>query len=250
MKINNLYMNNIIQKLTTDFLILNKFEPHIQVPILASNKAKNISIKIDHNGVKLILPNRNKLTIKDAGYKFLLDKELWIRKKLQNLLIQDTINHHSIPIFDEIYSLDNIESPYNKIQINQNTIQIYSKHNQYRNILIKFLKSILLSEISKLASIFREKYNLNYTKIKLLDNKSKWGSCNSRAELSFNWRLVFAPKNILEYLIVHEICHIAEMNHSKNFWSLVAKLYPDYKTAKLWLKRNGYRLSQYLTSEK
>jgi predicted metal-dependent hydrolase len=65
--------------------------------------------------------------------------------------------------------------------------------------------------------------------------------------LSFNWRLVFAPKEILEYLVVHEMCHMIEMNHSMRFWNLVEKLYPDYKVAKLWLKQNGVRLHQYLS---
>lgn len=239
-------MKNIIPKPLSDFIILDRFEPHIKVPVLFSSKAKRISIKVDFNGVKLILPYKNKLSMRNAGYKFLLEKESWIREKISGLLLQKPIGNTSIPVLGEIYLLNNIESKYNKIQIEQNIIYIYSKNNQYKNILIKFLKTVLLLEINKFASILKEKYNFNYTKIKLIDNNSKWGSCNSKGELSFNWRLIFAPKNILEYLVVHEMCHISEMNHSKSFWNLVAKIYPDYKSAKLWLKLNGLKLSQRL----
>ncbi|WP_425360547.1 MULTISPECIES: M48 family metallopeptidase [unclassified Candidatus Tisiphia] len=242
------------QRLMNNFFTLEQSDPHIKVPIIySSNSKKYISIKINHDGVKVILPlllqdvdDRYKPGIRSIVHKFLLEREPWIRKSLNKFvkpeIIIDTL---SVPIFGETYSLHNIEANYDKIEINQNSIQIYSQNNQYQNILIKFLKDTLLSEAYKLAIIFREKHNLYFTGVKLIDNRNNWGSCNYLGELSFNWRLVFAPKNILEYLVVHEMCHLVEKNHSKRFWNLVMQDYPDYKSAILWLKQNGDRLNQY-----
>lgn len=82
----------------------------------------------------------------------------------------------------------------------------------------------------------------NYTSITIRDQKTRWGSCSGRGTLSFNWRLILAPPEILDYVVVHELCHLTHMNHSKEFWSLVGNVIPDYKIRKKWLKENGHTL--------
>ena len=77
------------------------------------------------------------------------------------------------------------------------------------------------------------------------DQKRRWGSCSARGNLNFNWRLVMAPDKVLDYVVVHELCHLLELNHSKEFWSLLASILPDYKERKDWLKNNGYRMRLY-----
>jgi len=81
--------------------------------------------------------------------------------------------------------------------------------------------------------------DVNPKQVKIKDQKRRWGSCSSRGNLNFNWRLSMAPDDVLEYVVVHELCHFHEMNHSKVFWSLVKQCIPDYKTKKEWLKTNG-----------
>ncbi|MBQ7359655.1 MAG: M48 family metallopeptidase [Lachnospiraceae bacterium] len=83
----------------------------------------------------------------------------------------------------------------------------------------------------------------NYTSITIRDQKSRWGSCSSRGTLSFNYRLMMAPTHILDYVVVHELCHLTHMNHSKEFWSMVESIIPDYKECKKWLKEHGNELS-------
>ena len=83
----------------------------------------------------------------------------------------------------------------------------------------------------------------HYTSITVRDQRSRWGSCSSRGTLSFNYRLVFAPPKVLDYVVVHELCHLTHMNHSKNFWSMVASVMPDYKDCKNWLKEHGNELT-------
>ena len=82
----------------------------------------------------------------------------------------------------------------------------------------------------------------NYTSITIRDQKTRWGSCSGRGTLSFNWRLILAPPEILDYVVVHELCHLTHMNHSKEFWELVESVIPDYKTKRKWLKENGHTL--------
>lgn len=82
-----------------------------------------------------------------------------------------------------------------------------------------------------------------YTSITIRDQKSRWGSCSSRGTLSFNYRLIFAPIKVLDYVIVHELCHLTHMNHSKNFWNMVASVMPEYKIYQNWLKDHGQELT-------
>ena len=82
----------------------------------------------------------------------------------------------------------------------------------------------------------------SYQTVSIREQKTRWGSCSSNHTLSFNWRLMLAPPQVLDYVIVHELCHLTHMNHSKEFWDLVEKIMPDYKEKKQWLKENGHLL--------
>ena len=82
-----------------------------------------------------------------------------------------------------------------------------------------------------------------YTSITVRDQKSRWGSCSSRGTLSFNYRLIFAPSVILDYVVVHELCHLTHMNHSKDFWDMVASVMPEYREYRKWLREHGHELT-------
>lgn len=83
----------------------------------------------------------------------------------------------------------------------------------------------------------------SYTSITVRDQKSRWGSCSSRGTLSFNYRLIFAPPVILDYVVVHELCHLTHMNHSRDFWDMVAGVMPEYKEYRKWLRDHGHELT-------
>lgn len=83
----------------------------------------------------------------------------------------------------------------------------------------------------------------SYTKITIRDQKTRWGSRSSSGTLSFNYRLMYAPPAVLDYVVVHELCHITHMNHSKEFWNMVAVILPDYKERRNWLKDHGKELT-------
>lgn len=81
--------------------------------------------------------------------------------------------------------------------------------------------------------------------ISLRDTRSRWGSCTSRGDLSFSWRLVLAPEHVLDYVVAHEVAHLVEMNHSAAFWALVGKISQHSAEAKHWLKAHGAGLHRY-----
>lgn len=99
-----------------------------------------------------------------------------------------------------------------------------------------------LQERSKWHS---ENLGLSYNKIMIKDQRSRWGSCSSRGILSYSWRLILAPSDVLDYVAAHEVAHLAEMNHGPNFWALVEQTLPTYKTPKAWLSDNGSDLHRY-----
>lgn len=83
----------------------------------------------------------------------------------------------------------------------------------------------------------------SYDKVVIRDQKTRWGSCSSNGTLSFNYRLMLAPPPILDYVVVHELCHLKHMNHSPEFWDAVEQVLPDYKERRKWLKQHGNELT-------
>jgi len=81
-----------------------------------------------------------------------------------------------------------------------------------------------------------------YRRIEIRGQRTRWGSCSTRGTLSFNWRLALAPLAVLDYVVVHELCHLREPNHSPRFWSLVASRRPDWRAERDWLREHGAEL--------
>lgn len=100
-----------------------------------------------------------------------------------------------------------------------------------------------------LVRVFRERADhfapilgVTYGKISVKDQRTLWGSCTPEGNLNFNWRLTLAPPEVLDYLVIHELAHRAQMNHSRRFWEVVEKACPDHKAHRKWLRKNGRAL--------
>jgi predicted metal-dependent hydrolase len=99
--------------------------------------------------------------------------------------------------------------------------------------------------ISLIAQSEARALGVSYSRLTLRDQKSRWGSCSSKGGLSFNWRLVLAPHDVLDYVVVHEVCHLVEHHHGPAFWRLVARRRPGYREQKRWLDDHGWELLAY-----
>jgi len=86
---------------------------------------------------------------------------------------------------------------------------------------------------------YRHKFNISPLKIKVKEQKRRWGTCTSQRNIYFNWRIIMAPLEAIDYVIVHELCHLVYQDHSRQFWNCVETIMPGYKKHKKWLKNNG-----------
>ena len=93
--------------------------------------------------------------------------------------------------------------------------------------------------ITERAAYFAEKMGVDYGRIAIKAAKTRWGSCSARGNLNFHWKLILMPPAILDYVVVHELAHRIEMNHSPRFWTQVERILPDYRERRRWLKENG-----------
>lgn len=89
---------------------------------------------------------------------------------------------------------------------------------------------------------FAEKFQFRYGTIRLSSAKQRWGSCSATNNLNFSWKLIMAPLNVIDYVVVHELVHTKHKNHSQQFWLAVAAVLPSYRSAKQWLKQHGHLL--------
>lgn len=104
---------------------------------------------------------------------------------------------------------------------------------------IKKLADKALQHIPKRVSYFAKQIDVTYGKITIRNQKTRWGSCSSKGNLNFNCLLMLTPPEVIDYVVVHELCHRKEMNHSEAFWAEVEKILPYYKEQVKWLKENG-----------
>jgi len=103
-------------------------------------------------------------------------------------------------------------------------------------------KEEALAFVNKRIKYFNKKYNFKFNNVNIKNQKTRWGSCSKKGNLNFNYKILLLPKNIADYIIVHELCHLKEFNHSQKFWNLVAEAIPNYLDIKKELQVKGLYL--------
>lgn len=177
----------------------------MEVVIIRSNR-KTISIQVNSDfSVTVRTPRR---VSKKEIDRILMEKESWILKHIDEMKKREAIREEK-----GIASLD-------KTQIIE-------------------LRDKALSYIPERVAYFAQLIGVDYGRITIRNQKTRWGSCSSKGNLNFNCLLMLAPIEVVDYVIVHELCHRKEMNHSKAFWGEVEKIIPDYKKSVKWLKEEG-----------
>jgi predicted metal-dependent hydrolase len=232
-------------------IILKNLGRPLAVALRKSSKAKNVAVRIKGKDVELVLP---KTSNKSSALEFLVKKESWIRNKLLN--ISEPCNNVDpniklpikLPILGTSHDIKyiNCEKEF-YVKKDINTITVTSPQGMHSEVLSQYIKQCSLEEIKKLARYIAKNFDLKkYGKISVKEVTSKWGSCSSNGNLSFNWRVMFAPQSVYYYVVAHEMSHLKEMNHSDKFWRIVKKIDPNYQRSIAWLKKYGASLYQYL----
>ncbi len=97
--------------------------------------------------------------------------------------------------------------------------------------------------VEKSIKTYQSNFKVKPRSIRITDNQTNWGTCDSNLQLTFNWRLAMSPPKVIDYVVVHEMCHMVHLNHDRSFWRLVGKIMPDYKEQELWLALSSWKMT-------
>lgn len=207
-------------------------------------KRKTIGLEIKNNGtIEVKAPiGTKKSTIDDV----LTKKELWINSVLKKLEKREYLKENEIMLYGKIYKIiikEDKEILRELVKISESSIFVYTKNKENVKFIIKaYLKKMALNYITKRVHDFKDIFKIETKTIKIKEQKSIWGSCSYDNKLSFNFKLIMAESFAIDYVIIHEMCHMIHKNHSKEYWELVESIMPDYRIGKGWLTEYGYLL--------
>ena len=208
------------------------FFKELQIEHICKATLKNSYIGIRHSKITLKTPKVSKQYIENL----LLDKEPWIRKQLLQLEQREVkkLNlEDEILFFGEVYSIDIPEAE--SLRINLAKLKI----NTHENILKcydRFYKQYAQNYLTPRLEYFSKIMGLEYSELKFRKMKSRWGSCSSRGTVTLNTQLIKVKKELIDYVLVHELAHLVHMNHSIRFHTLVEQYLPDSKNLKKELR--------------
>ena len=214
--------------------------------IRSTKRLRTISLQIK-DGIPIIYCPTY---IKDSYLRLIIKKkQLWIEKKINAEKEREKIqvkNKSFFPFLGRNLTLLTMASKENKVLLKNNSILIHcTEFKRAKKNLVEWLKLEAKKYLVARAQFISSKIKISFKSLNLKSYRAMWGSCNSRSEIYLNWKLVMLPKKVIDYVIVHELCHIIEPNHSKSFWLLVKKHDNEYVENKNWLKKNGIEIVKF-----
>ncbi len=193
--------------------------------------------------------------------QFLEEKQIWIREQHQRLLIQRNIRRKKMVAGSEVLLLGRPLTVVFRYQ-NAKRIKVH-KHGEHLifdfdtrrldlepettqihliRALRLFYKTCAQEVLPERVAKFSKALGLKPRRLSFRDQKTRWGSCSSTGALSFNWKLIAAPLEVVDYVVVHELCHLQHLNHSAKFWNLVETQVSEMKARKKWLRDHAHKL--------
>lgn len=217
-------------------------------------RAKSIKLSLEADGTLIV--SSPKRTSINRIEKFIKEKESWIKaqqKKIKensfHVVTNDRVWLFGQPLDKKVIVTPNKKGVKFEIKQEGKTLIIQttncnnSKKSQLSEKLNKFLKAKARAYFEPKTKHLSKKMSVDYNRIYLREQKTRWGSCSSKKNLNFNWRLVHFETLLIDYVIIHELAHLRHRNHSAEFWELVNQFDPDYKTHRDWLKRHPVVIS-------
>jgi hypothetical protein len=215
------------------------------IEIIKSNRAKHISLKANRHGIYAIVPN---VTSPFEAMTFIESKKEWILKSvtyferttrgLDPMLIQ----RGKILFLGSPYDIQLIKDQRCYVILSESLkrITVHSPNDNKKNkTIIEFYRQHTSRILDERIRVFSTKLNLNFNRVSIRYHRSRWGSCSLKKNLNFNVMLSALPNHVIDYIIVHELLHLVELNHSKRFWGLVELNRPTYEDDRKWLRMYG-----------
>jgi predicted metal-dependent hydrolase len=221
----------------------------VPIELIRRKRQKYLRIRVKPDRIQVSAPKGTRIADMKA---FVVEKYDWVQKQWNRLndheqLLRQQVKdrHQQLLWFGEwnpiiLKPQSGSRASMGILRKNGNVFEFMHTPNQNLSVDIKeaFYRKQAKRHLPKRAREIAAQHNFRVNRIYIRDQKTKWGSCSSKANISLNWRLICCPKPVIDYLIIHECCHLVHMNHSEQFWNLVENLCPDYKQHEDWLRRN------------
>lgn len=213
-------------------------------------RSRSIKIKIEASGeVVVVTPNR---ISSRAVESFVEQQTAWIEQHLAKINLKKKVSEtdDSVALFGKVYQKKIVNKPTiprgvsvgsRQLIINVPSPELPAAElkTKVQTYITRFLKNTAEQYIVPRTHQLAKHMGISFGTITLRQQKSRWGSCSSQGNLNFNWRLIHAPTEVIDYVIIHELAHRRHMDHSTAFWNLVSHYDPAYKEHRGWLKRQG-----------
>ena len=220
------------------------------IKIIRTNRRKTASIRIDAGVVQITVPN----VLSDKSIQDIIDsKSTWIDEKLQ---LQSSIaparpkqyvSGETFLYLGKKYRLKLTNNSAQTAKLKRGELLISTKHDSseehIKHQISQWYWLHAEHHLKDKTSRYAEILKVIPKSVSLKNYKARWGSCTITNDIIYNWKIIIAPSRIVDYVVVHELSHIHEHNHSPSFWKLVSKVIPDYKDCRKWLKINGPTLN-------
>jgi len=218
----------------------------VKIDRLIRSKRRTISLIISPDATLVVrAPHRTTLEYIE---NLVFAKRFWIEEKKKQLLKHFCLSKtKNFTEDEEFYYLGNTYKlkffDGHKIEVSDFLFfpQIY-RHSAKTKTIVWYKKKAL-EIITERVHYFSKIAGWKFQSLTLSNAKRQWGSCKSNGKINFNWKLIMAPLAVIDYVVVHELAHLVEHNHSKKFWRKVESILPDYKTRQKWLKENANKFT-------
>ncbi|ATX81789.1 hypothetical protein Ga0123462_0920 [Mariprofundus ferrinatatus] len=222
--------------------------------VIRRPKRKTLSIVIRAtNDVDVLAPSRMPLAVID---QFVSSKSIWIQRKL--LFNREIRSQYRPKLFLAGETFKLLDTPLrlatragkrgvelidDKLVVTlPASLKAESREETIKRLLVTWFRDQAENHFKQRSKVLSQLIGRTPASVATKHYKSRWGSCHHDGRIYFNWRLIMAPARIIDYVIVHELCHLIHHNHSTAYWSLVESIMPDFRSAKQWLKINGATL--------
>ncbi len=218
----------------------------VPVALVRSRRARRYVLRLRADGLaRLTVPRHGSAT---EAWQFAQRQRAWLERQLRHLSLRPILPREWFAGTGILFRGERI-----KIEIAENAIRFGSEsisvtnavaNTDLRPLIEKHLRALAQKELPARTLEFAALYQLTVRRVSIRAQRSRWGSCSSGGVISLNWRLVQTPLFVRDYIILHELMHLRQMNHSARFWKEVEQVCPDFRRAKLWLKENPGLLDQ------